>query len=187
MDTQCETVIIKLVSDILWAMENQQVTAVIALDLSVAFNMVDHELLLSVLKHNLELEGKVLNWFHSYLHPRSYKVSIRKEYSLEPNLPFSVPQGSYAEAQIFNLYCSTIQEVINPHLNLCGFADDYTVESKLKPGHCDDEVRCMCELEKCVVDLKVWMDENQLKMNSDKTELILFGLKPQLDKCIKNL
>ena len=52
----CETAIVKLVSNILWAMKNQQVTAVMALDLSVAFDMVDHQILLSVLKHNYGLE-----------------------------------------------------------------------------------------------------------------------------------
>ena len=41
----------------------------------------------------------------------------------------------------------------------------------------------MCELEKCATDLKVWMNENRLKMNKNKTEFILFGSKPQLDKC----
>ena len=159
----CETAIIKLVNDILWAKENQQVTAGMALALSVAFNMVNHEILLNVLKHNFGLEDTVLNWFDSYLHARRCKVSIGKEYSLEQNLPFSVPQGSCIGAQIFFLYCSTIQEVINPPLNLHEFADDHTVESKFKPGHYDDEVRCMCELEKCVVDLKVWMDETDLR------------------------
>ena len=70
-------------NDIIWAMENQQVTAVMVLDLSAAFDMVDHEILLSVLKHNFGLEDTVLNWFDSYLHPRSCKVSIGKEYSSE--------------------------------------------------------------------------------------------------------
>ena len=41
----------------------------------------------------------------------------------------------------------------------------------------------MYELKKCAADLKVWMNENRLKMNNDKTEFILFGSKPQLDKC----
>ena len=79
----CETAIIKFVNDLPWTMENQQVTAVMALDLSPAFDTVDHEILLSVLKHNFGLEDTVLNWFDSYLHPRSCKVNIGKEYSSE--------------------------------------------------------------------------------------------------------
>ena len=41
----------------------------------------------------------------------------------------------------------------------------------------------MCKLEECAANLKVWMNENRLKMNSDKTEFVLFGSRPQLDKC----
>ena len=77
----CATAIIRLVNDILWAMENQNVTAVMALDLSAAFNIVDHETLSSVLEHNFGLEDTVLNWINSYLNHRSCKVNIRKEYS----------------------------------------------------------------------------------------------------------
>ena len=47
--TTCKTAIVKLVSDLLWAMENQQVTAVMDLDSSAAFDMVDHEIQLGVL------------------------------------------------------------------------------------------------------------------------------------------
>ena len=41
----------------------------------------------------------------------------------------------------------------------------------------------MCKLEKCAADMKAWMNENRLKMKNNKTEFILFGTKPQLDKC----
>ena len=99
--------------------------------------------------------------------------------------PFSIPQGSCAGAQPFNLYCSTIQEIVNPPFTLHGFADDHTVRNKLKPGAWGEEVRCMYELEKCVADMKVWMNENRHKMNNDKPEFILFGSKSQLDKCKK--
>ena len=51
----CETAIIRLVNDILWAMDNENVTAVMALDLSVAFDTVNHKILSSVLQHNFEL------------------------------------------------------------------------------------------------------------------------------------
>ena len=55
--------------------------------------------------------------------------------------------------------------------------------NEFKPGDRSEEARCMCELEKCVADMKVWMNENRLNMNNDNTEFILFGSKPQLDKC----
>ena len=80
--------------NILWAMENQNVTAVMALHLSVAFDTVDHEILSSVLEHNFGLEDTILNWFNSYLNHRSCKVNIGEEYSSKRELPFSVPQGS---------------------------------------------------------------------------------------------
>ena len=73
--------IISLVNDILWAMENQNVTAVMALDLSAAFDTVNHKIVLSVLECNFGLEQMVLNWFSSYLNQRSCKVNIGREYS----------------------------------------------------------------------------------------------------------
>ena len=45
----------------------------------------------------------------------------------------------------------------------------------------------MEEVEKCATDLKVWMNANRLKMNNNKTKFILFGSKPQLDKCNKKI
>ena len=179
----CKTAIVKLVNDILWAMKNQNITAIMALDLSAAFDTVDHEILLNVLEKNFGLKGTVLNWFNSYLDQRSCKVNIGEEYSSTRELAFSVPQGSCAGAQLFNLYCRTMQEVVNPPLTLHGFANDHVVGNKFKPGEWNEEERCMCELEECAADLRVWMNENRLKMNSDKTEFVLFGSRPQLDKC----
>ena len=74
----------------------------------------------------------------------------------------------YEGAQPFNLYCSTAQEVVNLPLNVQGFTDDHTVKDKFKAGYCEDEARCIHELEKCAVDLKVCMDKNGLKKNSDE-------------------
>ena len=79
----------RLVNDRLWAMENRNVTAVMTLDLSVAFDTADHKILSSVLEHYFGLEDTVLNWFNSYLNHRSCKVNIGKEYSSRRNLPLS--------------------------------------------------------------------------------------------------
>ena len=59
----CETALIKITNDCLWTMENQMVTALGAIDLSVAFDTVDHEILLEVLNKKFGLQNTALQWF----------------------------------------------------------------------------------------------------------------------------
>ena len=62
-----ETSLLKMVSDILWGMENQEITTVI-LDLSAAFDMVDHDIL-TVLKNHFGIDGEALKWFETISDP----------------------------------------------------------------------------------------------------------------------
>ena len=101
----CETALIRLVNDILWAMENQNVTAVMAVDLLAVFNAVDQKILLSVLEHNFGLEHTVLHWFSSYLNHRSCKVNIGKEYS-------SKSKPTFQHTSRFLCRCTVIQLVL---------------------------------------------------------------------------
>ena len=90
----CETALIKIVDDILWSMENGEVTALMAQDLLAAFDTVDHKILLRVLQKRYGIEGTCLEWFNTYLRPRLYKVNVGNMYSKECNLNCSVMQGS---------------------------------------------------------------------------------------------
>ena len=65
----CETAILQLSNDILWGMESQSITSLVAIDLSAAFDMVDHDILLDILKCKFGIDGKALKWFNSYLRP----------------------------------------------------------------------------------------------------------------------
>ena len=67
-------------------MESQRISALVALDLSAAFNMIDHDILLKVLDKQFGIQGKALNWFGSYLRPRGCKVNIGEKYSTVRNL-----------------------------------------------------------------------------------------------------
>ena len=153
-----------------------------AIDNSAAFNTVNHSILLAVLEHNFSLTGAVLDWYDSYLCPRSCKVKIKESYSTVRSLQFSVPQGSCAGAQLYNAYCSTMHDVKKP-ISLYGFADDHTLRDQFKANDRDDEIASISRLENSANDLKTWMDEIRLRMNSDKTEFIMFGSKVQLSKC----
>ena len=108
----CEMALVKLIIDILWNMECNDVTAFIAINLSASFNMVDHGILLDVLQYQFGVTGMVRKWFDSYLSPRHFQVNIGKAYSEPIDLQFSMPQGSCAGPILFLLYASTIGEVI---------------------------------------------------------------------------
>ena len=179
----CETAVLKLSNDILWAMEKQHVTCLVALDLSAAFDTVDHLTLLSILKCKFGLENNAIQWFDQYLRPRSFKVTINGKNSSEKDLSVSVPQGSCAGANIFNLYCSPLHEVIPPDLQLSGFADDHSVRKSFKASHREEEFSTVTSMEACMLNIKNWMDEMRLKMNPSKMEFIYFGFNRQLTKC----
>ena len=72
-DYSCETAVLHLSNDILWAQERQSITALVVIDLSAAFDMVDHNILLNILKNKFGIDGEALKWFDSYLRPRSFK------------------------------------------------------------------------------------------------------------------
>ena len=72
----CETSLIKLVNDLPWAMERQEVTAVTMLDLSVAFAVVNHNILLEVPNKRFGIKEKALKWYEQYLTLRRLKISI---------------------------------------------------------------------------------------------------------------
>ena len=71
----------KIVNDILCAMENKKVTALMAIDLSVAFNTVDHSILITVFRERFGITDTALSLFESYLHLRYCKVNVGTNYS----------------------------------------------------------------------------------------------------------
>ena len=97
-----KTVVLGISNDILWAMEEQCITSLTAIDLSAAFDMVDHDIILTILNCKFGISGKALKWFNSYLSSRSFKVVTEGVYSQEKDLTVSVPQGSCAGAAILN-------------------------------------------------------------------------------------
>jgi Reverse transcriptase (RNA-dependent DNA polymerase) len=101
----CETALLRLVNDILEGMEHQEVTALMALDLSAAFDTVDHSILLDVLDCQYGVCKSALEWVDSYLRPRSCRVSVDSNLSSVRELDCSVPQGSCLGPWLFFYLC----------------------------------------------------------------------------------
>jgi hypothetical protein len=90
----CESALLRLVNDLLCDMEHQEVTALIAINLSAAFDTVDHEILLDVVKQQYGVSDKALCWIGSYLNERTCVVSVNSSLSNPHPLECSVPHGS---------------------------------------------------------------------------------------------
>ena len=157
----CEMALIKIINDCLWAMENQMVTALVAIDLSAACDTVDHEILLEVLNKKFGMQNTALWGFDSYLRPRSCKVSVHGVHSKEHQLPFSVPQGSVAGPVLYNAYASMLQQVVQSPITLHGFEDDHAIKDSFMPDNIiKAESNVIRSLEGCTTSIKRWMDEN---------------------------
>ena len=88
----CETALLRLANDILVAMETKQITSLLAIDLSAAFDTVDHSVLLNVLEKKFFISETALNWVSSYLRPRSFKIKVGNDFSAPRLLEFCVPK-----------------------------------------------------------------------------------------------
>ena len=185
----CETTLLKLSNDILINMDQRNISPLMALDLSAAFDTVDHEVLIDVLQKRFGITDVALEWFKSYLSNRKITVQIDNCFSDELDLPFSVPQGSCAGPVLFNMYASTLLDYIRRNttgeqVTMLAYADDHSCFNSFKAGDITDEKNCIKSLEDCADVTCEWMKENRLKMNNKKTEFIKFGNKVQLKKCV---
>ena len=92
----CETALLKIMNDILWAMERQDITAFIAIDLSVAFDTADYNILIEVLHRRFVVTDTALEWFASYLRPQFCGVNVNNSYSIDIQVECSLSQGTHS-------------------------------------------------------------------------------------------
>ena len=178
-----ETALLKIVNDILLDINRQHVSLLVLLDLSAAFDTVDHTILLRRLERSFGVTGDALKWFTSYLSGRSQRVAVNGELSDRSHLSFGVPQGSCLGPLLFSVYAGKLFEVIKTHLpNVHAYADDTQLYLSFKPGSFESETGAKCAMERCIRAVRAWMVEDKLKLNEEKTEFMLIGTRQQLSK-----
>ena len=99
-----ETALLKVSNDLLLTLDTGENAILVLLDLSAAFDTVDHPTLLARLHQWVGIRGSALQWFSSYLSHRSFSVSIGQHSSSSAPLSFGVPQGSILGPILFCLY-----------------------------------------------------------------------------------
>ena len=129
-----ETALLKVLNDIRCNWDSQKLSVLVLLDLSAAFDTVDHAILLNRLKHMVGLSGAVHNWFTSYLSDRTFMVCMDTCSSKIHKMTCGVPQGSVLGPVLFNLYMLPLGSVIRRHgVNFHSYADDTQLYISVSP------------------------------------------------------
>lgn len=144
----------------------------IMLDLSAAFDTVDHSILLKRLECEVGFRGTALKWFHSYLKDRTFSVNFANVSSSVVPLKYGLPQGSILSPILFSLYMRPLGSICRRYdISYHMYADDTQIYFPLKVG---DE-QSLQSLLLCLNEIKIWLSNNFLQLNERKSEIIIFG------------
>ncbi len=112
MHHSTETALIKIINDIHFNSDSGKISVLVLLDLSAAFDTVDHNTLLERLENWVGLSGMALKWFRSYLEGRGYYVSLGEHKSKWTSMTCGVPQGSILAPLLFSLYMLPLSQIM---------------------------------------------------------------------------
>ena len=176
-----ESAVLKVLSDIYAAADEKMVSLLGLLDLSAAFDTVDHQILFDRLRYEYGLDGSVLSWFKSYLTNRTICVHYNGQTSETVFILYGVPQGSVLGPILFILYVAGAINIADKHgFAAHSYADDLQIYDHSPQSSCSSLV---VRMSNCVAEINKWMGSNRLKLNPSKTELIWLGSSRRLEHC----
>ena len=171
-----ETALLKVQNDILMNMNCNHVTLLVLLDLSAAFDTVDHDILLACLKSSVGINGTALNWFTSYLSNRSQRAS------LNACISDSFRQPLFHKVRVWAPCCLLFTLVNSLKSSNTIYLRHTQLYLSFSPDSATNQADVVIAMERCILDIRTWMLADKLKLNDDKTEFMLIGTKQQLSK-----
>ena len=142
------------------------------LDLSAAFDTIDHEILFELLEKYVGITGNALQLIKSYFSDRTQRVVIDGILSDFASLVCGVPQGTVLGPMKFSLYLLPLGAILRKHdIGYHIYADDTQLYISFKSNKPLDSLE---KFNSCISDIRVWMIKHKLKINDAKTEFIIF-------------
>jgi len=175
-----ETALLRIQNDLLLAIDKRKLSALVLLDLSAAFDTIDHQLLLTRLSSTFGLTGAALNLLTSYLTGRSQSVSIDSHSTIPSPMQTGVPQGSVLGPLLFCLYTTPLSHILNATtLSYHFYADDTQLYISFNSP---DSAISLATLSSALDSVHAWLTSNRLSVNPSKTEFLIIGTPQQRSK-----
>ena len=170
-----ESALCRVYNDLVKTKANGDCSMLILLDLSSAFDTIDHILLLDELEL-MGIRGSALNLIRSYLSNRGFCVTIENDVSEVGFMKSGVPQGTIMGPFLFIIYTASLQYVLESlgvsyHL----YADDTQIYFKITDKHADTD-----KLNQISSTINEWMMSRKLKLNLGKTDIMIIGSEAKL-------
>jgi len=165
-----ETALLKVFSDVVNAIDSGQLALLSLLDMSAAFDTVDHDIFIQRLSRSFGIKDRALSWLESYIKGRTQSVHLAGEETPPRLVTCGVPQGSVLGPLLFVLYTADVERIIEVHglLHHC-YADDTQLYFFCEPSQ-TAELKQRVLL--CIERISEWMTSNRLKLSPAKTEFL---------------
>ena len=175
-----ETALLRVHNDICQAIDKKRCVYLVLLDLSAAFDTVEHSVLLGRFQESLGITSSALDWCDSYFLDRCQCVNILGNSSIPRPLSSGMPQGSVMGPFGFPSYTGPVGRICEKHgIAYHFYADDTQL---YLPFHPKDKDEARHQLEGCIREIRDWMRRNFLKLNDEKTEFLVMGSSHQLQQ-----
>ena len=174
-DNSTETALLHITNDILQANDKHEDTILVLLNLSAAFDTVDHKVLSNRLNQRFGLRDLALKWLASYLADRKQSVRIRSAVSVDSQLCFGIPQGSVLGPVLFSMYVAPVEDIVlSCGLRPMFYANDSQIYLTMELGNRNVSIG---RIEDCISHIIGWYSNNFLLCNPAKTKVIYFSSK----------
>src|SRR5271170_3988548 len=179
-----ETALLRIHNDLTLSINEQKVSALVLLDLSAAFDTIDHHILINRLSSAFGISDSALSLLTSYLLDRSQFVSIDSTSSSHSMLHTGVPQGSVLGPLLFTLYTTPLSYIFtNTSISYHFYADDTQLYISFSST---DSESSLSLLSSTLDSVYAWLHDNRLSVNPLKTEYLLIGNPQQQRKIISS-
>ena len=162
-----QTCLIEVVNHLYELLDRKRIPAVISLDLSKAFDSINHDLLLSKLA-DLKMSESTIKWIKSYLSNRKQITKFQHFTSEEEEITSGIPQGSILGPLMFVCFTNDFSKSFDTSIKIMSYADDTQIVVDDK-----NMENLKTKIKSAIDTAQKWYRENTMKMNVGKTEILI--------------